>query len=294
MTDEAASPPVDLPATRRRTAQAEIVITPPTGLGALSLREIYDARYLLWNLVRREARTPYLDLSFGVFWTLVRPLLFVFVFLFIRRASNADMKTGVEYTLYVYTGVTMWWYFVDATTAATNSIFKDASLITKIYYPRMISPIAPVIARLKELSTQALLYPVGMIAFAHYPDWHIVLLPLVVLQFILMALALGFFTAALAARSQDFLSVQRYVLYIGMFLSPVIYSPELLTERFQGLYYALNPLAAPLEMLRVALFSGVPAPWTGWGISAGFTLAALAGGIVAFRRMEAQLADTVQ
>src|SRR5688572_24079632 len=207
MTDETAIPPVNLPAARRGGAPAEIVITPPKGLSALSLREIYDARYLLWNLVRREARTPYLDLSFGVFWTLVRPLLFVFVFLFIRRASNADMKTGVEYVLYVYTGVTMWWYFVDATTAATNSIFKDASLITKIYYPRMISPIAPVIARLKELSTQALLYPVGMIAFGHYPDWHLVVLPVVVFQFMVMALACGFFTAALAARSQDFLSI---------------------------------------------------------------------------------------
>src|ERR1051326_4741177 len=172
----------------------EIVITPPRSFGALSVRELYESRYLLWNLVRRNAAVPYLDLSFGVFWTLLRPLIFVFVFAFIKRASNADMRTGVEYILYVYTGLTMWWYFVEASRNATNSVFKDASLITKIYYPRLISPIAPVIARLTDFAIQATLIPVGMIAYGHYPDWRIVLLPLVVLHVMALALAVGFLT----------------------------------------------------------------------------------------------------
>ena len=263
-------------------------------MGALKLREIYEARYLLWNLIRRNAQTPYLDVSFGVIWTLLRPVLFVFVFSFIRRASNADMKTGLEYILYVYTGVTMWWYFVESSTNATKSIFKDSSLITKIYYPRVISPVAPVIARLKEFSIQATIYPVGMIIFGHYPDWHLFLLPLVVLQVMVLALATGLSTAALAVKSQDFLSIQKYIFYIGMFLSPVIYSPDLLSDRYQGLYYFFNPMAAPLEMFRVALFSGMKAPWTAWGVSAAFSILALFVGILAFRRMEAHLADNVQ
>lgn len=280
---------------RRSTALPEVVIAPPSGLGALNLRELYESRYLLWNLVRRNARTPYLDLSFGVFWTLVRPVLFVFVFFVIRNASNADMKTGgVEYVLYVYTGVTLWWYFVDATTGATSSIFADSALITKIYYPRIVSPVAPVMARLTELGMQATLYPVGMIAFGHYPDWHILLLPVVVLQVMTMALAAGLFTAALSVRSQDFMSVQRYAMYIGMFLSPVIYSPALLTARYQDLYYWFNPLAAPLEMFRAALFSGVTPPWSAWAVSVAVTIVALLGGVLAFRRMDAHLADAVQ
>jgi lipopolysaccharide transport system permease protein len=271
----------------------EIVITPPRSFGALSVRELYESRYLLWNLVRRNAAVPYLDLSFGVFWTLLRPLIFVFVFAFIKRASNADMRTGVEYILYVYTGLTMWWYFVEASRNATNSVFKDASLITKIYYPRLISPIAPVIARLTDFAIQATLIPVGMIAYGHYPDWRIVLLPLVVLHVMALALAVGFLTAALAARSQDFVSVQRYILYIGMFLSPVIYSPDLLSRRYQGFYYVVNPAAAPLEMFRATLFSGVAAPWWPWVVSCAVTSALLGIGIAAFRRMEAHLADHV-
>jgi lipopolysaccharide transport system permease protein len=273
----------------------EIVITPSRGIGTLNLREVYEARYLLWNLVRRNAQAPYLDLSFGVFWTLLRPLLLVFVFVFIKNASNADMKTGgLDYVLYVYTGITMWWYFVDASTTATKSIFKDAALITKVYYPRVISPVAPVIARLTEWSIQALLYPVGMIAFGHYPDWHIVLLPLVVIHVMVLALAVGLTTAALAIRSQDFLSIQRYVFYVGMFLSPVIYSPALFSERFRDIYYLVNPLAAPLEMFRVALFAGVTPPWGAWAVSAGLTVIMLTLGVAAFRRVEADLADAVQ
>jgi lipopolysaccharide transport system permease protein len=271
----------------------EIVITAQSPLGAGGWREIVQHRHLLANLIRREAKLPYLNLSFGVVWALIRALTFAFVFFFIRNSANADMRTGIEYPLYVYTGVTLWWYFVDATTAATASIFKDAGLITKVYYPRAISPAAPVVARLTELALQATMYPVGMLVFGHYPDWRLVLLPLVVLQVMILALGAGMLVAALAVRSQDYMAIQRYLLYIGMFLSPVIFAPALLSPVAQSVYYVVNPMAAPLQMFRASLFRGADAPWVAWACSVMITLVLFRVSYRLFRRQEAELADAV-
>jgi len=271
----------------------EIVITAEAPLGSGGWGELVANRHLLANLIRREARLPYLNMSFGVVWALVRALTFSFVFFFIRRAASADMKTDVAYPLYVYSGVTLWWYFVDAATGATSSIFKDAGLITKVYYPRAISPAAPVVARLTEFGIQAMMLPVGMLLFGHGPDWRLLLLPLVVVHVMVLALAVGLFVAALAVRRQDYMAIQRYVLYIGMFLSPVIYAPDLWGTTGTVLYYLFNPMAAPLQMFRACLFGGVHAPWAGWGLSAAVTLAFLTLSYRQFRRQEAGLGDAV-
>ncbi len=271
----------------------EIIIKPHSGWAALNLQELISARYLLWNLIRRNVKKPYIDLSFGVFWTLLRPLLFVFVFFVIKQKSNADMKEGLQYVLFVYSGVILWWYFANATTSATKSIYKDKNLITKVYYPRLITPIVPVVAGTTDLFIQMALLPVGMLVYWRFPDWHILLLPLVFLHVMILALGLGLIIASMSLESRDFISMMDYILYIAMFLSPVIYSPSILPEKFHGLYYVINPVAAPLQVFRASLFGGLQIPWNGWGLSFLISVCLLILGAFIFKRVEAYLADYV-
>jgi lipopolysaccharide transport system permease protein len=271
----------------------EIIIKPHKGWTTLNLRELFESRFLLWNLIRRNVKKPYIDLSFGVFWTLLRPLLFVFVFFVIKHKSNADMKEGLPYVLFVYSGVILWWYFANATTSAIKSIYKDKNLITKVYYPRLITPIVPVVAGTTDLFIQMAMMPVGVLVYWRFPDWHILLLPLVLLHVMVLALGLGLIIASLSMESRDFISMMDYILYIAMFLSPVIYSPSILPEKFHHLYYLINPIAAPLEVFRGSLFRGLQIPWLGWGVSFLVSLCFLVIGAYVFKRVEAYLADYV-
>src|SRR5262245_14895779 len=122
----------------------ETVIVPPKGWGSYSFREIWEARFILWNLIMRNIRSSYADMRWGVLWTLLRPIIFVSVVFTIKHRSNAQMAEGVNYVLFLYSGLVLWWYFVAALSAATKSVFKDSGLISKIYYPRIITPIVPV------------------------------------------------------------------------------------------------------------------------------------------------------
>lgn len=268
-----------------------IVIKPPGGYARINLREIWCARYMLWNLIKRNAKIPYVDLKFGIFWTLVRPLLFVLVIVFIKRASQANMQEGVAYTLYLYSGLIIWWYFSDAVIAATQSIYSDAGILTKVYYPRIISPVAPVAAGLLDLLIQMTLLPLGMLIFGHYPDWRILLLPVVLLHMIVLSLGMGLIFASLTIEYRDFTKILSYVLYVGMFLSPVLYSPRVIPENYQGLYYIVNPVAAPIEMFRAALFADAPAPWNEWLISGAVAVTVLGLGMHFFKQLEVYVAD---
>jgi lipopolysaccharide transport system permease protein len=270
----------------------EVVIRPPNGYVSLDLREIYEARFLLWNLIRRNAKVPNVDLSFGFLWTVLRPVIFVMVFFFIKHASNANLQSGLPYTLYVYSGLILWWYFVDSVMDGSKAIFKDSALINRVYYPRIITPAVPVVAGTMDLFVQMSLIPVGMLFFKVYPDWHVFLAPLVLAHVMVLALGMTLIVAALSTLSRDYAAILKYFLYVGLFLSPVIFSPDILAHRFRGLLYLINPMAAPLVNFRAALFGG-PWLWSEWITSIAFSFVLLGVGVYMFRRRESYLADNV-
>ncbi len=268
----------------------EIVIKPPSKSLNIDLREIYKYRNLIWNLVWRDIRIQFDEMYLGVTWATARPLLMVTVFALFRKLSGANLHVPIPYAVYLYSGLILWFYFLETTTITSKSIQKNASLITKIYFPRAINVIVPVIAGLYSLGIAIIPLFCMMIWQEVYPGWRIVLLPLVLGQCMLLVLAVGTIFASLSLESKDFDKLLSQILYIGLYISPVIFAPGLIPSAARTIYF-LNPIAGTLLAFRSCLFDDFPFPWWQWIYSSIATLLLLAIGTVIYKRVEAFIAD---
>lgn len=223
----------------------------------LSFAELWRCRWMFLNLVRSSALLPYSETKFGYFWTMLRPFIFLSVMVLIKQRSGGVMGENFAYPLFLYTGLVLWWYLVDSVKASARSPFLYKGLITKIYYPRVITPAIPVLGRLFDLLIQAVGILVMMLIFDHYPDSNILLLPVAVFNILLLSLGLGYLFSILVVAFRDTERILDYILYIGIFLSPVLYAPTIIPSEYRTLYIWINPTVGPLSAFRAALFSGV-------------------------------------
>jgi len=271
----------------------EIVIRPRSRGIAAQISEIGKARFMLWNLIKSAALLPYADLALGIFWTFARPLIFVAVIVFIRNKSNAQMGETVPYALYVFGGLILWWYFVDATKQSSRSLYRYRGLLTKVYYPRLITPLVPVIARLFDLGLQLFAIIPLMLYFERLPNWHIFMMPLLVVHVAFLALGFGFLFSVLSAAIKDFERMLDFALYLAFFMSPVIFSLRIVPTEYRQAYAFFNPMVGPLEVFRNVLFGGESVDYAVWGLSALSTLFVTALGVLIFLRYEERLAEMV-
>lgn len=266
------------------------VIRPDT-VGKFSWREIWRGRNMVMNLIRASAILPYSETYLGYIWTLFRPFIFLAVIVFIKKRSGGDMGEDIPYPLFLYSGLILWWYIVDAIKQSSRSAFAYKGLITKIYFPRIIIPAVPVIARLFDLGIQVVGVIVMMVIFSRYPDNNVFMLPLVFLNVIILCLGLGYLLAVVSVAFRDVERIVDYVLYIGLFMSPVLYAVRLVPPEYQDLYSWLNPTVGPLMAFRAVLFSGVQQNYQWLMHSMIVSVVLLIVGMTVFNRMQAMLAE---
>lgn len=270
----------------------EIVIRPPKRLTISDFSELIGYRGLVLSMIRRQLRTEYESTRLGILWALARPLLMTLVFAGLKRVSGAQMGVEIAYPLYLYTGLIFWFWFADSVMSSAGSLHADAGLIRKIYFPRLISPIVPIAASACSLFV-ATLPVIPVAAFYGYPPGPaLVLLPLVILEAGILALGAGLIFAALTLTSRDWERFLALLLYIGLFLSPVLHAPEIVPQAVRDLVY-LNPMAGPLVAFRAALFADIAFPWLPALYSLAVALVVLAAGLIVFRRVERVLIDTI-
>lgn len=268
----------------------EIVIKPPSKSLNLDLKEIYRFRYLIGNLVWRDIRVQFNAMYLGVIWATVRPLLMVTIFAVFRNWSGASLHVPIPYSVYVYSGLILWFYFTEATTATSKALEKNASLITKIYFPRVINLIVPAIASLYGLGVAMFPLFCMMVWQGVYPGWRIFLLPFVLLQCMLLVNGVGTLFAALSLESKDFDKLLNQILYIGLYVSPVFFAPGLIPEKGRLIYF-LNPIAGTLLAFRSVLFNDFPFPLWQFIYSIIATIVLLVIGLIIYQRVEAFIAD---
>jgi lipopolysaccharide transport system permease protein len=275
----------EIPSPGEPGGRAEIIIRPAVVLPLPRLGELAGYRGLIASMVRREVRLRYVDLWLGLFWAVARPLLMVSVFVFLRDFSGARLGIEIPYAPYLFSGLVLWFYFIEATSRAAASIQSSAPLLGKVYYPRLIAPLTPVLSGLAELGI-GLAALIGFMAwFAIGPDWKLLLLPLVVLQCMALALGTGCLFAALRLHRRDWERLLGLILYIGLFISPVIYSPAIIPARALAAFHA-NPMSGTLLAFRSALFADMTFPTGPFAYSCAFTLVMLVFGIYCFQRTE--------
>lgn len=270
--------------------EKEIIIRPPSGLAHLNVRELIKYRHMLRSMVWRDIRMQFDDMYFGFFWAVARPLAMVTIFTLLKRATNANMYVNISYSLYVYSGLILWYFFLETSMATTRSVMKDIGLIKKIYYPRLITPIVPNISGFYTLCIAIIPLVVMMVWHGVYPGWRILLLPLILLQCMILSLGVGTLFASLSLIKNDFERLLSLILYLGLFVSPVIFAPDIISARAQIIFF-LNPMAGTLLAFRSCMFLGFPFPLWQFIYSCFFAIFILIVGTTMFRRAEIYFAD---
>jgi lipopolysaccharide transport system permease protein len=286
-------------------AQPTIRIAPSRGWAAINLRELWDYRELLVFLAWRDVKVRYKQTMLGAAWAVLVPLLTMVVFnllfgLLMGRDGKPTIE-GVPYPISTYAALVPWQLFAFAMGQSAGSLVANRNLITKVYFPRLIAPLAPILSALVDFAI-AFAVLVAMIAAYHLagdfnfvPTWRLALLPLFVALAVLTALGLSMWLSALNALYRDVKYVIPFLTQLLMFVSPVVYTSASLTKagvpRWAEVAYALNPLAGVLEGFRWALLGGGAVSLPLLALSSLMVFVLFVGGLFYFRRMERLFAD---
>jgi lipopolysaccharide transport system permease protein len=257
-----------------------------------TVRELLRHRELLATIVQREIKVRYKQASLGILWALIQPLSLMIVFsLFFGKLAKVP-SDSVPYPIFSYTGLLPWTFFAASLNAAIPSLANNSHLITKIYFPREIFPLASVLAAAVDFGIACLLFG-GMLLWYHVPlrltmGW----LPVLLTIQVLFTLGVSLFLSALNVRYRDVRHALPLLIQIWMYASPVVYPASLIPERYRGLYM-LNPLATLLEGYRAVTLHGLPPDLPGLALAAALAAAAFWIGYRYFKWTERTFADTI-
>jgi lipopolysaccharide transport system permease protein len=257
----------------------------------INLREIWSHRELLYFMVWRDLKVRYKQTLLGVSWVILQPVLMTLIFaVFLGRLTHIP-SDGVPYILFLYSGLLPWTYFSNSVSTSSHSLIASAQMITKVYFPRSIVPLAAIMVRLCDFLVAAAILVGLMIYYGQPVGLSILLAPFLILHLTLLILALSLCFAALNIKYRDVGTVLPVLLQLWMFASPIIYPVSLVDPKWR-LAYSLNPLAGIVGGFRAALL-GSELDVRSLLISAVITLTLLVYATFVFRRMEDQFADVV-
>jgi lipopolysaccharide transport system permease protein len=264
-------------------------IRPGARAMSFTLDEVWNARELLYFLVWRDVKVRYKQTALGIAWSVLQPFLTMVVFtIFFGRLAKVP-SDGVPYPLFSLAALVPWTYFATAATNGSSSLVGNQHLLAKVYFPRILVPLAAVLMPAVDLAVSFGMLIVLMAWYRVAPTAAILALPLYVALGVLTAFGVTLWTSALSVRYRDARYVLPFVIQIWLFLSPVAYPASMVPERWR-LLYALNPMATVVEGFRSALL-GTPGPGSMAAIAVGVVAAALVGGAAYFRSVEGSIVD---
>lgn len=263
------------------------------GFAPLNLSELRRSHELLISLAVRDVRARYKQTILGAAWVVLQPLIAAGIFTFIFTIV-ADLKApeGVPYFLFTFTGLLAWNSFSSVLTRSSGSLVANAGLVSKVYFPRLVLPLATVLTVLLDLLVASLLLVVLLLFNWHLPGWTLLLLPPCILMMWGLALGAGLCGAAVAVSYRDALYILPVVTQFLMWGSAVLFPTEQVPERYLPILY-LNPLVSLIEAVRWSVLGVGELRWAYLAYSAAFTGVVLLGGLIAFRRMERRFADVI-
>lgn len=274
------------------TRRPAVTIRPSRGWAALNLRELWHYRDLLYILAQRDVKLRYKQTVLGVAWVVLQPLVASLIFAVIFGLFADLPSDGVPYLLFVFAGMLPWNYFSGALQRAGNSLIGDARLISKVYFPRLIIPLASTFAVLIDFAVSLVVFFVLALFYRSGLSWQIVALPYFLLITTLGAVGVSLWLSALNVQYRDFMYALPFLIQVWMFASPVVYSSSLIPEPWRRLY-ALNPAVGYIEGFRWSLLGQATLDW--WMVVSATVISLLAfvGGAFFFRRVERTFADVI-
>lgn len=265
-----------------------VVIEPSRAWVAVNLRDLWNYRDLLYILTMRDIKVRYKQTALGAAWAIIQPLFTMLIFtIFFGRLAGMP-SDGLPYPVFAFAGLLPWIFFSNAVTNSGNSLVGNSNLITKVYFPRMVIPIASVASGLIDLAIAFGLLILMMFYYGIGFSVNILMIPFLILLFSLLAVGVGMWMSALNVKYRDIRYALPFLIQLGMFASGII-TP--IPDNWRWLT-ALNPVAALIEAFRAACF-GKPFDWLSIGIAAAITFIILILSAYNFRKMERSFADVI-
>lgn len=266
------------------------VIEPRDGWRFVDVRELLRYRDLIYFLVKRDVMVRYAQTVLGFAWAIIRPLITMLMFtLIFNRGLKIQADGGVPYPLFSYVGLVPWIYFSTSMNTATASLVGNA-LLSKVYFPRLVIPLVPVLANLVDFAVASSLAVVMMVRYQVAPSADIVWLPFLVLIMMLAAAGIGMWLSALAIQYRDIKFAVGFLAQILMYAAPVIWPASKVPEAWRTVY-GLYPMAGVIDGFRAALLRGDGMPWDLILPGAGVSVLLFVSGAVYFQRREQSFAD---
>ncbi len=274
-----------------RHPAVEIVIEPDRSGFQLGFAEVWRFRELLYFLTLRDIKIRYKQTLLGAAWAIIQPLFTMLLFtLFFGRLARIP-SDDIPYPLFAYAGLLPWTFFSNSVTNSANSLVGGATLITKVYFPRLIIPAAPVLAGLVDLAIAFVLLVPLLLYYRIALSWQLLLLPVFVALATLLAFAVGTWMSALNVKYRDVRYALPFLIQLWLFASPVIYPSSMLPANWRWLLM-LNPMTGIIEGVRSSLFARA-FDWPAIAVSALITLLLLPLSAFLFRRVEDTFAEII-
>ncbi len=274
------------------TSLPTVVIEPRKGLFDLKLPAVWRHRVLLYFLIWRDLKVRYKQTIIGIGWAVIQPVISMILFTVIFGQLGRIPSDGLPYAIFAYAALLPWNYFASALQRTVASVVVDSSLITKVYFPRLILPIAGTVSGLVDFLVSFIVLFGMTFWFRVYPTWNILAIPFLLLLALLTALSVGFWLSAINVRYRDVGYTIPFLVQVWMFASPVVYPVSMIPEKYR-LLYSLNPMAGVIEGFRWALLGTTAPDFSVMAVSVLVVLGLLVGGLVFFRNMESTFADVV-
>ena len=270
----------------------EIVIEPSKGWVSLKLGELWQYRELLFFLIWRDVKVRYKQTSLGIAWAILQPLLTMVIFSVIFGQLAKLPSEGIPYPVFCYAALLPWQLFSGALTRIGSSLVGNATLLTKVYFPRLMIPLSSIGAGLVDFVISFFVFLGLMLYYDILPSWRIFCLPFLLLFLLLAALGIGLWLSALNVKYRDVQHIIPFLVQVWMFVSPVAYSAGLIPKGPWRFLYGLNPLAGVIQGFRWALVGGEP-PGGLMLVSAAGVVLVFVSGLFYFKKMEKTFADVV-
>ncbi len=268
-----------------------IIVEPRSGWQEIDFKELKEYRDLFYFMVWREIKVLYAQTILGLSWAILQPLIQIVIFTIVFGKVAKVSTEGIPYFLFSSVAIIPWTYMSQSMTQSSQSLVQGQNMLGKIYFPRLIFPLTPVLARLIDFGISILIILAVILYYRVTPTWNLLLLPLFLVFMVSIPAGIGMWLSALAIRFRDVKHAMPFVVRMLIYSAPIVYSASSIPETYRTLY-SLNPIVGVIEGYR-ACFLGMPVPWPYiWpGIITATIL--LISGALYFKRMERVFVDVI-
>ncbi len=270
----------------------QIIVEPQKGWLGINFRELYEHRELIGFLAWRDILAQYKQAVFGIAWAVVRPVFSVLVYTLVFGTVAKLSSSGIPYPLFTLCGVVAWSFFQAALTQSTISLLNNTNLLTKVYFPRLIIPIASLGRGAIDFIISFILLAILMAIYGFIPQKTIIFFPLFLIMGLSITLGIGIFFSALSAKYHDLRHAVPFLASMWFWVTPVAYGLENIPEKLEFFFF-LNPMTWIIQGFRWSLLGVGEMDWQKILITGLFSIVVFLSGLFYFRRMESKFADII-